>query len=194
MCGNVEDEGHGKMVRVPSDSNPCREQADSAPGRCCCANLRSWSVVLIRYGMRCWSGWARCLSINGAIAARYTSPCWCCWRWPGCPGTGPARCPGFLRTAMCDATNSGPDRPGPGPASPSPSTTPPATRLCKLPDTLPDPSGASQRRRDPGWREAIIHAWDRQCAFCGYDGQVLGDRRHRRRPCALVRLRRTRQP
>jgi putative restriction endonuclease len=42
------------------------------------------------------------------------------------------------------------------------------------PDALPDPSDAARRRRDPGWREAIIQAWDRQCAFCGYDGQVLG--------------------
>ncbi len=41
-------------------------------------------------------------------------------------------------------------------------------------DAMPDPSGASQRRRDPAWREAVIQAWDRQCAFCGYDGQVRG--------------------
>jgi putative restriction endonuclease len=39
---------------------------------------------------------------------------------------------------------------------------------------VPDPSGATKRRRDPTWREAIIQAWDRQCAFCGFDGQLLG--------------------
>lgn len=31
-----------------------------------------------------------------------------------------------------------------------------------------------QRRRDPGWRFAVLEAWDRQCAFCGYDGQMAG--------------------
>src|SRR5262249_20965026 len=33
---------------------------------------------------------------------------------------------------------------------------------------------AGQRRRDPGWRSAVLLAWDRQCAFCGYDGQLAG--------------------
>lgn len=28
------------------------------------------------------------------------------------------------------------------------------------------------RRRDPAWRTAVLVAWDRQCAFCGYDGQL----------------------
>jgi putative restriction endonuclease len=28
------------------------------------------------------------------------------------------------------------------------------------------------RRRDPRWRWQILTAWDRQCAFCGYDGQL----------------------
>jgi putative restriction endonuclease len=41
-------------------------------------------------------------------------------------------------------------------------------------DTVPDPSGVTRRRRDPNWREAIIQAWDRQCAFCGFDGQLYG--------------------
>ncbi|WP_344922408.1 phosphorothioated DNA-binding restriction endonuclease [Plantactinospora mayteni] len=41
-------------------------------------------------------------------------------------------------------------------------------------DTVPDPMGASKRRRDPSWRELIIQAWDRQCAFCGFDGQLHG--------------------
>jgi putative restriction endonuclease len=30
------------------------------------------------------------------------------------------------------------------------------------------------RRRDPAWRSAVLEAWDRQCAFCGYDGQLAG--------------------
>jgi putative restriction endonuclease len=42
-------------------------------------------------------------------------------------------------------------------------------------DTL---AGAGQvpgkRLRDPGWRSAVLQAWDRQCAFCGYDGQLAG--------------------
>jgi putative restriction endonuclease len=41
-------------------------------------------------------------------------------------------------------------------------------------DLVPDPSGATKRRRDPNWRETIIQAWDRQCAFCGFDGQLYG--------------------
>jgi putative restriction endonuclease len=40
-------------------------------------------------------------------------------------------------------------------------------------DAVPDPA-AVRRRRDPAWRETIIEAWDRQCAFCGFDGQVGG--------------------
>lgn len=31
-----------------------------------------------------------------------------------------------------------------------------------------------ERRRDPRWRANILQAWDRQCAFCGYDGQIAG--------------------
>lgn len=31
-----------------------------------------------------------------------------------------------------------------------------------------------ERRRDPGWRAAVLQAWDRQCAFCGYDGRLAG--------------------
>ena len=40
-----------------------------------------------------------------------------------------------------------------------------------LPDAgvVPD-----ERRRDSGWRFAVLEAWDRQCAFCGYDGQLAG--------------------
>jgi putative restriction endonuclease len=36
---------------------------------------------------------------------------------------------------------------------------------------LPDAPGP---RRDPAWRSAVLQAWDRQCAFCGFDGQILG--------------------
>ncbi len=36
-----------------------------------------------------------------------------------------------------------------------------------LPDTT------ATRRRDAAWRVEILQAWDRQCAFCGYDGQIL---------------------
>jgi putative restriction endonuclease len=32
----------------------------------------------------------------------------------------------------------------------------------------------AKRRRDPNWRRAVIEAWDRSCAFCGYDGAVAG--------------------
>lgn len=28
------------------------------------------------------------------------------------------------------------------------------------------------RRRSGGWPAQILEAWDRQCAFCGYDGQL----------------------
>ena len=30
------------------------------------------------------------------------------------------------------------------------------------------------RRRRSGWRAEILQAWDRQCTFCGYDGQLAG--------------------
>ncbi|MBT8227775.1 MAG: restriction endonuclease [Dactylosporangium sp.] len=42
------------------------------------------------------------------------------------------------------------------------------------PSRLPEPAGTGQRQRDPKWRDAILQAWDRQCAFCGFDGQVHG--------------------
>ena len=38
---------------------------------------------------------------------------------------------------------------------------------------LPDPAPLA-RRRTPGWRLAVLLAWDNQCAFCGYDGQFSG--------------------
>jgi len=31
-----------------------------------------------------------------------------------------------------------------------------------------------QRKRDARWRHAIVEAWDRSCAFCGYDGSLAG--------------------
>jgi putative restriction endonuclease len=34
--------------------------------------------------------------------------------------------------------------------------------------------GQAVRRRDPRWRADVLAAWDRQCAFCGYDGQLVG--------------------
>ena len=37
-----------------------------------------------------------------------------------------------------------------------------------------EPPAAQQRKRDASWRAAIIEAWDRQCAFCGFDGQAGG--------------------
>jgi putative restriction endonuclease len=33
---------------------------------------------------------------------------------------------------------------------------------------------AQRRRRSTSWPQAILAAWDRQCAFCGYDGQLGG--------------------
>ena len=34
--------------------------------------------------------------------------------------------------------------------------------------------GLAGRRREAGWRSAVLQAWDRSCAFCGYDGQLAG--------------------
>lgn len=36
-------------------------------------------------------------------------------------------------------------------------------------DALSEP-----RKRSSGWPQMIVSAWDRQCAFCGYDGQLGG--------------------
>ena len=36
---------------------------------------------------------------------------------------------------------------------------------------LPAPDA---RRRSAEWRISVVEAWDRQCAFCGYDGQLGG--------------------
>ena len=33
---------------------------------------------------------------------------------------------------------------------------------------------ADRRRRKPAWRHEIVQAWDRSCAFCGFDGQASG--------------------
>jgi putative restriction endonuclease len=35
-------------------------------------------------------------------------------------------------------------------------------------------SGSDQRRRSRAWPAAVIAAWDRQCAFCGFDGAAGG--------------------
>lgn len=32
--------------------------------------------------------------------------------------------------------------------------------------------GASRRHRRSSWPAAVLEAWDRQCAFCGFDGQL----------------------
>ncbi|HEY0698135.1 MAG TPA: HNH endonuclease [Micromonospora sp.] len=40
------------------------------------------------------------------------------------------------------------------------------------PEGVPPIGGPSARRRDPAWRSAVLRAWDRQCAFCGFDGQL----------------------
>ena len=40
---------------------------------------------------------------------------------------------------------------------------------------LPDVTDlVERRRRSASWRHAILAAWDHQCAFCGYDGQIAG--------------------
>jgi putative restriction endonuclease len=36
------------------------------------------------------------------------------------------------------------------------------------------PETPATRRRNTTWRIEILQSWDRQCAFCGYDGQILG--------------------
>jgi putative restriction endonuclease len=41
-------------------------------------------------------------------------------------------------------------------------------------DVVPLAPDAGDRRRDARWRSAVLLAWDRQCAFCGYDGQLGG--------------------
>lgn len=33
---------------------------------------------------------------------------------------------------------------------------------------------AKTRKRDANWRRQIVAAWDRSCAFCGYDGALRG--------------------
>lgn len=41
-------------------------------------------------------------------------------------------------------------------------------------DAVPSDQVQAGRRRDPRWRSEVLQAWDRQCAFCGYDGQLAG--------------------
>ncbi|GAA4301274.1 phosphorothioated DNA-binding restriction endonuclease [Klenkia terrae] len=48
-----------------------------------------------------------------------------------------------------------------------------AVGLVELVETTVGPS-TNLRRRDPTWRMSVVDAWDRRCAFCGYDGQVAG--------------------
>jgi putative restriction endonuclease len=40
--------------------------------------------------------------------------------------------------------------------------------------TAPVTDLAQRRRRSASWPQTILAAWDRQCAFCGYDGQLGG--------------------
>src|SRR3712207_2646699 len=35
-------------------------------------------------------------------------------------------------------------------------------------------AGTAQRRRSSAWPAAVIEAWDRLCAFCGFDGAAGG--------------------
>lgn len=43
------------------------------------------------------------------------------------------------------------------------------------PDTSPAAEGAPRDRvRSSAWRLQVLEAWDRQCAFCGFDGQAGG--------------------
>jgi putative restriction endonuclease len=46
--------------------------------------------------------------------------------------------------------------------------------LGSTPADGPEGLTSSGRRRVPWWRSAVLQAWDRQCAFCGYDGQLAG--------------------
>jgi putative restriction endonuclease len=53
------------------------------------------------------------------------------------------------------------------------------TAVCLDPDlvlgSIPDVVDLAERRRRHGsWPQMILAAWDRQCAFCGYDGQLGG--------------------
>ena len=36
------------------------------------------------------------------------------------------------------------------------------------------PNLLERRKRDATWRQRILEAWDRSCAFCGYDGSLAG--------------------
>lgn len=40
--------------------------------------------------------------------------------------------------------------------------------------STPTTRTAAPRRRDATWRQAILEAWDRSCAFCGFDGSLGG--------------------
>ncbi|MCP2326991.1 putative restriction endonuclease [Hamadaea flava] len=44
--------------------------------------------------------------------------------------------------------------------------------VLRAPNEAPD--SITPRQRDPKWRDLVLQAWDRQCAFCGFDGQVYG--------------------
>ncbi|MCV2488225.1 HNH endonuclease [Geodermatophilus sp. YIM 151500] len=44
----------------------------------------------------------------------------------------------------------------------------------EAPALFPAAETATERRRRATWRADVLEAWDRQCAFCGYDGQAAG--------------------
>ena len=50
----------------------------------------------------------------------------------------------------------------------------PGTVLSATDDLGDERASALPRRRNPAWRTAVLQAWDRQCAFCGYVGQLAG--------------------
>lgn len=39
---------------------------------------------------------------------------------------------------------------------------------------MPAAAAIALRKRDANWRRQIVAAWDRSCAFCGYDGSLGG--------------------
>ncbi|MBO4208347.1 restriction endonuclease [Micromonospora echinofusca] len=47
-----------------------------------------------------------------------------------------------------------------------------AEEVLRAAGTLAGPT--DRRRRNAAWRMDVLTAWDRQCAFCGYDGQLDG--------------------
>jgi hypothetical protein len=147
---------------------------------------------------RCWTGLRRCASISVMVSALRISRCWFCLRselWVlnhdvQMDLVGPLASehvtgrlepsvesalrndPALIRTAARALVLSN-----------FPETVAPDVLaavgldpdvVLSAADDLGDGSAAMQRRRSPAWRTAVLQAWDRQCAFCGYDGQLAG--------------------